>query len=319
MKLHELRKITAQMQPISGPGDQQKIQELLRSAGLDPGNFYQELEMSSRFVDTHQDVSWSNSRVSLHSHSFYEVLYCRGGTGVEYLVGSDRYRLQKGDIVLVPPGISHRPILPENMAEPYKRDVLWVSQEFVDMMSSQFPDDTALERDRSVPIRTAGSRWEFIGTLFRNGVKEAEKQAPGWEVAVLGNTMMIFANLKRAYIERSAGILKTEKRELLDEINAYIEENFASPLTLETVAKHFYISQSAVSHLFKQKMGVSLYRYVTQRRLIAAKNLILEGAAMETVAEQVGFGDYSAFYRAFKGEFGISPRQFRSQNTKEDH
>ena len=319
MKLHELRKITAQMQPISGPGDQQKMHELLRSIGLDPGNFYQELEMSSRFVDTHRDVSWSNAHVSLHSHSFYEVLYCRGGTGVEYLVGSDRYRLQKGDIVLVPPGISHRPILPENMTEPYQRDVLWVSQELVDMVSSQFPNDTILERDHSVPIRTAGSRWESIGTLFRNGVKEAENQAPGWEVAVLGNTMMIFANLKRAYMERSAGMLKTEKRELLDEINAYIEENFASPLTLETLAKHFYISQSAVSHLFKQKMGVSLYRYVTQRRLIAAKNLILEGAAMESVAEQVGFGDYSSFYRAFKGEFGISPRQFRSQNMKEDH
>ena len=47
--------------------------------------------------------------------------------------------------------------------------------------------------------------------------------------------------------------------------------------------------------------------------LFAAKNLIVEGLPLEAVAEQVGFSDYSAFYRAFKGEFGISPRQFRIQ------
>ena len=70
VKLHELRKITKQMQPISGPKDQQKVQDLLCSIGIDPGSFYQELEMSSRFVDTHQDMSFSNANVSLHSHNF---------------------------------------------------------------------------------------------------------------------------------------------------------------------------------------------------------------------------------------------------------
>ena len=313
MKLHELRKITKQMQPISGPKDQQKVQDLLRSIGIDPGSFYQELEMSSRFVDTHQDMSFSNANVSLHSHNFYELLYCRGGTGVEYLVGSDRYRLQKGDIVLVPPGISHRPILPEEMKEPYVRDVLWVSTEFVDMLADAYPDHTAAERDHSTPIRTAGTRWESIGELFRSGVKEAEKQAPGWESAVMGYALLIFAKLKQAYIERSAGELKAEKRELLDEITAYIETYYANAMTLGDLAKRFYVSESTISHLFKQKMGVSLHQYVTQRRLIAAKNLILRGVPMEAVAEQVGFSDYSSFYRAFKGAFGISPRQFWNQ------
>ena len=313
MKLHELRKITKQMQPISGPKDQQKMQDLLRSIGIDPGSFYQELEMSSRFVDTHQDMSFSNANVSLHSHNFYELLYCRGGTGVEYLVGSDRYRLQKGDIVLVPPGISHRPILPEEMKEPYVRDVLWVSTEFVDMLADAYPDNTAAERDHSTPIRTAGTRWESIGELFRSGVKEAEKQAPGWESAVMGYALLIFAKLKQAYIERSAGELKAEKRELLDEITAYIETYYANAMTLGDLAKRFYVSESTISHLFKQKMGVSLHQYVTQRRLIAAKNLILRGVPMEAVAEQVGFSDYSSFYRAFKGAFGISPRQFWNQ------
>ena len=59
-------------------------------------------------------------------------------------------------------------------------------------------------------------------------------------------------------------------------------------------------------------MGLSLYHYITQRRLISAKNLISTGIPLEHVATQVGFSDYSTFYRAFKQEYGISPRQYRS-------
>jgi len=181
-----------------------------------------------------------------------------------------------------------------------------------------FPESSVAYRDHSTPIRTAGTRWETIGKLFRAGVKEAETAAPGWELAVIGNTLMILSQLKRAYMERSAGMLKTEKRELLDEITAHIETNYHMHLTLGDLARQFYVSESTVSHLFKQKMGVSLYHYVTQRRLIAAKNLILEGAPLEAVAEQIGFSDYSSFYRAFKGEYGISPKQFRIQSTPRD-
>lgn len=287
-----------------------KIVFHLKEMGIDPTNLYQELEMSSRYVNTHRDTSYSNAMVSLHSHNYYEIIHCRTASGVEYLVGSNRYRLQKGDIVLVPPGVSHRPILPEKMSVPYERDVLWISTEFFEAVEGIAPDPTAELRDQSVPIRTAGTRWEFLGDLFRAGVLEEEQKRPGWEAAVLGNTLMIFTHMKRAYIERSTGTMKAEKPELLDRITAYIEQNYPEHITIDDLARKFYVSNSTISHLFKQKMGVSLYRYITQRRLIAAKSLIAEKIPMEDVAHRVGFVDYSTFYRAFKQEFGISPRQF---------
>lgn len=282
----------------------------LKEMGIDPSNFYQELEMSSRFVNTHRDVSYSNGTVSLHSHQYIEILYCRTSANVEYLIGSNRYRLQKGDIVFVPPGVSHRPILPEKLAVPYERDVLWVSTEFMETYMQTFPDETVQYRDHGAPIRTAGTRWEFLGDLFRKGVLEEEEKRPGWEAAVIGNTMTIFANMKRAHIERSAGTMRAEKPELLDRIMAYIEKNYAVHITIDDLARQFYVSNSTISHLFKQKMGVSLYRYITQRRLIAAKSLIGENLPMEEIARRVGFVDYSTFYRAFKQEYGISPRRF---------
>lgn len=309
MKLNDFQKLAAfQFHPT--PENQHLLPELLRSIGIDPDNLYQELEMSSRFVNTHRDTSYSNGMVSLHSHAFYELLYCRTNCGAEYLVGSDRYRLQKGDIVFVPSGVSHRPILPEQMTAPYVRDVLWLSTDFMESMLDMFPDPTAFQRDHSVPIRTAGTQWEFLGELFAAGVREEEEKRPGWEAAVLGNTMLILANLKRAYLERSTGTMKAEKPELTDRITDYIEKHYAERIAVSDLARRFYVSDS-ISHLFKQKMGVSIYHYVTQRRLISAKNLIADGIALEQIAARVGFTDYSAFYRAFKREYGISPRQYR--------
>lgn len=302
--------LTSDLKNSRNPAAYLVAMDRLRQMGIDPERFYQEMEMTSRFVQTHRDSSVSNTSVTLHSHTFYELLYCRSNAGVEYLVGSDRYRLQKGDIVFIAPGVSHRPILPERMPEPYERDVLWISADFANDVLKMFPDETAITHDHSSPIRTWGTRWQFLGDMFRQGVLESEKREPGWETAVLGNTLMIFSYLKRAYIDRSAGMLKAEKPELLDRITAYIEENYEKHITIGDLARQFFVSDSTISHLFKQKMGVSVYRYITQRRLIAAKTKIQRGMQMEDVSREVGFSDYSTFYRAFKQEFGISPKQF---------
>lgn len=311
VKLADIQKITREM-GITRPQDQQAIQELCRGMGLDPGDFYQELEMSSRYVDTHRDVSWSNSAVSLHSHSFYEVLYCRNTCGAEYLIESVRYQLQKGDIIIVPPGVSHRPLLPEHMTEPYRRDVLWLSMEFLTSLA-QILSVESFRVPETRLLRTAGTRWEYLGELFHAGVEEFEGQEIGWEAAVLGNTTQLLTHLRRALLDQNAKPPKAENPDLVDQIMGYVESHLSEKISLSDVAHHFYVSESTVSQAFRKKMTVSFYRCVTQRRLIAAKSLIVGGLPLEAVAPRVGFSDYSTFYRAFRQEYGISPRQYRKR------
>lgn len=311
MKTDEIRKMVPNMERPSTQSQQQAVMDRMMSLGVDLSSSYQELEMSCQYVDTHRDTSFSNTLVQLHSHVFYEILCCTNNCGVEYLVGSNRYRLQRGDLILIPPGVSHRPILPPRMTEPYKRDVLWISQEFVDLVKTLSPDLDMAGHRVSYLLRTAGTQWEFLPEMFHTGVLESEQRSMGWKTAVLGNTMKILTNLYRAFQDDSTAPLRAEKPVLLDRVMAHIEQHLAEKLTLGEIAKHFYVSESTVSHIFQQTLGVSFYRCVTQRRLISAKELILENLPLETVGERVGFSDYSAFYRAFKREYGISPRQYR--------
>ena len=132
MKLSELGRMLEEAAGVEGRelslGERQAQLEKYRFRFV---NIYQELEMSSRFVDTHRDVSQGGDGVQLHSHTFYEMIYCTGGS-TQYLLGTQRYRLRHGDIVFIPPGVSHRPLLAEKMADPYRRCVVWFSQEYVE-------------------------------------------------------------------------------------------------------------------------------------------------------------------------------------------
>jgi len=267
--------------------------------------------MSSHFVDTHQDVSYPGSVMSLHSHTFTELLFCRNSCGAEYLVGPYRYRLQQGDIIMIPPGVSHRPLLPEEMSEPYRRDVLWLSDEFMLEMKDLLSSEEDREQEFAYLFRTAGTRWESLGEIFRTGVLESERRYPGWEAAVIGNTIYLLAQLRRALLDKSTHALAPTGTELLDEVVRYLEEHLADRITLSEIARTFYVSEATITLTFRKKLGTSLYRFLTQRRLIAAKTLIQEGLLLESVGEAVGFADYSSFYRAFKQAFGISPREYR--------
>ena len=312
MKLSQIMEVSKGISYPPSPEERKEMMRLFQEKySLESGNIYQELEMSSPYVDSHRDTSASNDYVTLHSHTFYELIYCQNTCGVEYFVGTERFKLQKGDIIYVAPGISHRPILPYGSDELYKRDVIWINADFIKHLARNMNYEEELHKKHSALFRTAGTEWEMIGGYFHNCVRESEAKKQGWQAAVLGNTFLIISSLIRASQETPIK-MKAEKPELLDRVMFYIEKNLTKKITLQETAEHFFVSSSTISNLFKNRLGVSFYHCVTQRRLIASKDLITKNIPLERVAEMVGFNDYSAFYRAFKQEYGISPREFKT-------
>ena len=104
---------------------------------------------------------------------------------------------------------------------------------------------------------------------------------------------------------------QAEQQDLLDQMLVFIEGHLAEKITLADTARRFLVSESTVNQLFRRRMKVSFYRFVTQRRLIAARVRLQGGGSAEQAAARTGFGDYSTFYRAFRREYGISPAEYR--------
>lgn len=312
MKLDELSRLSAAGVHDSPAQKRERLRLKLEGRGANWSDMYQELEMSHRYVDAYAHESMEGGHVPLHSHSFYELLYCRNSCGIEYLLGPDRYRLRRGDLVFAPPGVNHRPLLTNELVEPCRRDVIWISGDLVAQVTRSFSFPAGIDWERPFLLRTAGTPWEVLGDRFHTIVQEALRREPGWEAFLAGDTVVLLTLLARALVgQNGAALAQAEKPELLELVFTYIEAHLGEQITLADTARHFWVSESKISQTFRRRLGISFYRCVTQRRLIAAKSLIIQGTPLNEVNERVGFADYSTFFRAFKREYGIAPSQFR--------
>lgn len=311
-EVNEVRNLPAFQNFLQANGNirPQDFQAAMLAAGFSSVNLYQELEMNSRYVNAHTDANYSGDIIQLHSHSFYEILYTRSGT-IQYLLGNERYSLKQGDIVFVPPGLSHRPLITEPLTEPYCRYVMWLSAEYVEQVRSIASDKNISHANGKV-LRTFGtSMGEILHEHFRKAAEENSQKATGWQSALYAEALLTLVHLYRAFNDIRVRTPATEKQELLDDVLAYIKGSLSDKITLKDTSRKFLVSESTISQLFRKRLGISFYHCVTQHRLIAAKNLIMDGEPPGSIYSNVGFADYSSFYRAFKQEYGMSPREYR--------
>lgn len=261
--------------------------------------------------------------VEVHHHTFFEVYFLLGGE-VDYWVDGRIVHLQPGDLLLINPMELHRPLL-KGGDKVYERIVLWINTDYLERFSGDGVDLTqcfnaALPSHKNL-LRPTVTERSSLTALLGELVREYYSPALGNRLSAAGIFLQFMVALNRMALRADTQKVRAEEKEsstLVAQVLRYIGEHCSEELSLETIAARFFVSKYHLAHAFRREVGVSVYRYVVLKRLLMARQLLAAGHAAGEVCFTCGFSDYTAFYRAFKGEYGISPREFMAEEAGEE-
>ena len=120
--------------------------------------------------------------------------------------------------------------------------------------------------------------------------------------------------IKEVCVERT--VTAWERKNLLEQITAFVDANLEKKITLKMIANRFSVSVSTVTQLFQKKSDTTFHAFLTSRRMERAVVMILRGEPLESVGKKLGYQDHSTFYRAFRNTFGLSPREYRKRRLE---
>ena len=283
-------------------------------------NFTERQKMSRNTFEIYHYRNENVKEVALHHHDFYEIYFFISGN-ISYNIESRSYRLSPGDVLLINPQELHQPIFsPEK--QHYERYVLWINAGFLQQfilpgqdMSRCFDTD---HPGHTNLIRPDGVTRELLTYLFQQLIREQDSQEFASELCCLSLLAQLLVLVNRAALRAGHG---PEPQENVDSvvyrILTYISNHYSEDLSLDFLANEFFISKYHLSREFSRVVGTSVHRYIVQKRLIMARQLMAAGTSTSEVSQLCGFGDYSNFYRAFTNEYQISPRKYQEELKKE--
>jgi len=120
---------------------------------------------------------------------------------------------------------------------------------------------------------------------------------------------------------RSAALARKgqSKEQIVHEIERIINEQYASPLTLESIARELHFTPNYIGAIYKAVTDTSVNHYLLKVRLERSKRMLQDKTTMSLgkIAEACGFGSITYFHTIFKRSTGLTPNEYRRNIDKE--
>ena len=247
------------------------------------------------------------TKVDYHYHEFYKLLFFISGKG-GYFVEGKRYALTPGDIILIDKQCVHRPEFEPGV--PCERIILYISPEFLLRESSstcQLADCFSKEYDHV--LRPNEKIRKALFSIVLNIEQELSSNKYGREIVGTGMLLRLLVEIARSIfkkeVQKPAPMLPKSKRML--DIMRYLDAHLTEDINIDTLAEKFYISRFHMMRRFREETGTTIHSYISDHRLMLARDLINQGTPATEVCFQCGFGSYSSFSRAYGKFFGTTP------------
>jgi AraC-like DNA-binding protein len=256
-------------------------------------------------------------KVSLHHHDFYECYLFISGD-VTYLIEGKTFCLEPGDVVLINSKELHQAII-NSKDVVYERIVLWLNRSFLkDLSTKETNLSLCFESlNRNNVLRADFEVKQNIRLLLNKLISLESYKGIGRELLYKSYITELLVHINNiAFNDKVRLDVDIKNSNLIDGIIEYINNHIEEDITVDEISECFYLSKFHLSREFKKHTGTTLHRYIVQKKLIEAKELILKETPITSVYKQCGFGDYSNFFRAFKNEYGVTPKQFYEAMVK---
>ena len=247
-----------------------------------------------------------DNRINYHYHEFCKLVMLISGKGY-YTVDGQRYRLQPGDTVIVGSRSVHCPEIESSI---YERIIIYISPEFLQKESTGDCDLTDIFSGKYGHVlrpREAGSKKLFALAAELEGALSAE----GYGREILSGTALLRLLVQIGRYQHREDIQNPQPvnpgNPRIQSMIRYMDENLSEDLDMDALAELFYVSKYHMMRQFRRETGLTVYHYLTQRRLIHARELIEKGMRATEACYRSGFRSYSSFTRSYMKYFGTTP------------
>lgn len=251
-----------------------------------------------------------------HWHAPIEVIMpLRNGYHVE-LPSDIHYNLREDDIIFLKPGSLHKLYAQEGerIIFQFNMNILNALDDFDDFFS---PSDPAL----LITPENHPEIHEECVQLMKEIEDEYLSNAPLKDASVYGKLLELLVLINRNTTKTTilfSDVKQTKQKEYLEKfvsITDYIKQHCNEDISLDDIAEMSGFSKYHFSRLFREFTGTSYYKYLNQKRIEFAEQLLLDPEVNITeAAVRSGFNSISAFIRMFKQIKGCTPTEFRSMH-----
>ena len=244
-----------------------------------------------------------------HFHEFDKFVLLIQGK-VDYAVEDSLYTLRPWTVLLVKHHAIHRADIDRSV--PYERIILYLDRQYFDrcLPEARLMDcfETADRTGQYLLVPDAQQRRTLADIIaaYERTASEGDYGAQAMRDTLVMQMLIQIGRMGAAGTEGERQYDPKIRRTL-----SYINENLSRELTVDSLAEQAYLSRYHFMRLFKAQTGSTVHAYIRQKRLLTAARLIREGVPASQAAAESGFADYSAFHRAFKDSFGVSPGQLK--------